>query len=163
MVELGRIKNIRKAGKKLVFIDLMFNFKVTQLILNVKYMDAEKHSKLVNQMEVGDNYGDLNTHTEFVGFWGQSKSGQDSVFVVDGQLLSPCLRQIPLELKDVHTKYRYPFLNMLVNKNCVDNFRLRSKVFYYLIRLFRNCAHPCMKRDLKKSKHLFCPPNLEEL
>jgi lysyl-tRNA synthetase, class II len=132
----GRITSIRTAGKRLAFIDVRNEFKSHQVIMNNKRTDLEKMKSILSRVEVGDVY-------EFSGSFGQSLNGQDSMFAVDGRLLAPCLRQIPLELKNMvivvnkNTRLRTPVLHHLVNTDSIVKLKTRSR----LIRVLREYLH----------------------
>jgi hypothetical protein len=89
----GRITSIRTAGKRLVFIDIKNEQESCQIIMNNKYAELEAIRDLVKHAQVGDIY-------QFRGTLGLSLKGQESLFATESKLLAPCLRAIPLELKD---------------------------------------------------------------
>jgi lysyl-tRNA synthetase class 2 len=88
----------------------------------------ETIDSLRNRMQVGDVY-------EFHGELGHSKSGIESLFANHGILLAPCLRAIPLQLKDPASISKSPVLNYLVNKQDLELLKKRSQIIRFL-RLF---------------------------
>ena len=70
-------------------LTLMNNFLRTQIVCNAK--DFQDFPSLQSKISVGDI-------CEFHGRFGETPSGQVSLFASFGQILSPCLRQIPAEL-----------------------------------------------------------------
>ena len=117
----GRITGLRFSGKKLIFIDIYSNFTTKQAILNAKNMPLSNLIELKSQMQVGDVY-------QFWGFDGKNLKGLECFMVTKGRILAPCLKKIPLELKDVAVKHRLPYLNMLVDADQTRIFRQRSQV-----------------------------------
>ena len=68
---------------------------------------------------------------------GKSKKGELSIFPKDITLLSPCLRMLPTAhygFKDVESRYRMRYLDLIMNNNVRDKFIIRAKIIHYLRR-----------------------------
>jgi lysyl-tRNA synthetase class 2 len=65
--------------------------------------------------------------------------GEVSVFVKDIQLLTPSLRMLPTDhygFKDLETRYRQRYLDLIMNNSTRDRFIVRSKIISYIRRFF---------------------------
>jgi lysyl-tRNA synthetase class 2 len=65
------------------------------------------------------------------GFPGRTQTGELSLFATDVQLLSPCLHILPPEtsgLKDVETRYRQRYLDLMLNPFTKEIFQTRSRI-----------------------------------
>ena len=72
------------------------------------------------------------------GFVGKSLKGELSIYALELQILTPCLKFIPklhFGMSDVETRIKKRYLDMIANPNVVNTFRTRSMVFK-LIRQF---------------------------
>ena len=71
------------------------------------------------------------------GIPGKSNKGELSIFPTDVQLLSPCLRMLPSAhygFKDMESRYRMRYLDLIVNNSVRDKFITRGKIVQYLRR-----------------------------
>lgn len=71
------------------------------------------------------------------GFPGKTKKGELSVFAKDITLLSPCLHMLPKAhygFKDQETRYRQRYLDLIMNPNVRDKFKVRCDIIKYLRR-----------------------------
>eukprot|EP00397_Hematodinium_sp_SG-2012_P018208 GEMP01018644.1.p1 GENE.GEMP01018644.1~~GEMP01018644.1.p1 ORF type:complete len:495 (+),score=93.59 GEMP01018644.1:71-1555(+) len=111
----GRITNIREAGQKLCFYDLVNDGDRIQLcgVPN-------------NAVRRGDIVG-VN------GVVGRTQKGELSVFFNAMEVLTPCLRMLPANNElDAETRYHQPVLDMLVNPAKRSNLILRRKIVSFL-------------------------------
>ena len=72
-----------------------------------------------------------------VGQPGRSNTGELSIFPSSTILLTPCLRLLPSKhhgLKDVETRYRQRYLDLMLNPKNRNHFYTRSKVINYVRR-----------------------------
>ena len=85
----GRVHAIRRAGTKLIFIDLRGEGVKVQVLANANlYGDQEKFSQDTDKIGRGDIIG-------VTGNPGKSKKGEYSIVPESIQLLSPCLHMLP--------------------------------------------------------------------
>ena len=118
----GRIMANRKHGK-VMFIDLQDQTARMQLFLKKDNLD-EKVFDLLKELDIGDIVGV--TGTTFV-----TKMGQESLRVKDLTVLSKSLLTLPEKfhgLKDVDTRYRQRYVDLIINNDVRDVFIKRSKI-----------------------------------
>ncbi|EKD27582.1 MAG: hypothetical protein ACD_79C00668G0001 [uncultured bacterium] len=124
----GRITACRDMGKT-KFWDLTDESGHIQLFLNPKYL-SEKEFSLLAKIGLGD----------FLGVKGEmftTKTGELSVKADQLELLSKSLRPMPEKyhgLKDVESRFRYRYLDLIANKDVKGIFIKRSQI----IRNLRN-------------------------
>lgn len=109
---------------------------------NITFMDVRDATgtiQLFFQKEVvGENYKnlrhiDLGDHVGITGKVMKTTAGEISIQPSSYELLTKAMMPLPGELKDVETRYRKRYLDLLVNENVRDVFAVRSKV----VSLFR--------------------------
>jgi lysyl-tRNA synthetase, class II len=127
---MGRVRRKRILGSKLIFVDIVNEFKRVQVVLSKAKMGTEKDRakfKLFRQMiQVGD-------HISVTGYGQRTDAGEPSVFATElPQLMSPAMEQIPEKLIDPKTKMQERHVDMLVNREVVDVLRLRAEITKYL-------------------------------
>jgi len=118
----GRLMAIRGHGKA-SFCDLVDLSGKIQLYVKQDHIGEEKY-EIFNLLDIGDIAGI--TGTVF-----RTKRNQISVDVSDFKILSKSLRQLPEKwhgLKDVDTRYRQRYLDLIVNQDVRKTFILRSKI-----------------------------------
>jgi lysyl-tRNA synthetase class 2 len=119
----GRILAMRFHGKT-TFADLADETGRIQLFLGKKDVGDEKHEFITKLLNIGD----------FIGVEGEiftTRTGQTTVRVKDFSLLTKSLRPLPEKwhgLKDVETRLRRRYLDMLANNEVRETFRTRSQV-----------------------------------
>lgn len=123
----GRIVFVRASSKKLVFYKLCGNMASVQIMAN---FSAYKH---------GDFYeiNELLRRGDIIGVEGKptrSKTGELSLLAVSIVLLSPCVHMLPHpgHLKEMETRYRNRYLDLIVNEEVIHTFTMRSKIIHYL-------------------------------
>ncbi|GAB4815196.1 hypothetical protein N2152v2_002242 [Parachlorella kessleri] len=122
----GRITRKAASGAKLIFFDLRSEGCRLQVMCDARNfdMDLASFQKLMNGVKRGDIVG-------IQGFPGKSKRGELSIFPKAMQVLAPCLHMPPgahFGLKDQETRYRQRYLDLIVNPEIGDIFRVRSRV-----------------------------------
>ena len=68
---------------------------------------------------------------------GKTKRGELSIFPTELHILTPCLHMIPkgiVGLKDVETRFRQRYLDLILNRNTRDIFQTRAKVISFVRR-----------------------------
>ncbi len=125
----GRIVANRRHGK-VFFLDIQDQTDKIQLYL--KKDDAgDEASAVVQELDIGDIIG---VHGELF----KTKTGQESVRVEKMVFLSKALMTLPEKwhgLKDVETRYRQRYIDLIVNKEVRELFFRRSRIIS-LIRHF---------------------------
>ncbi len=118
----GRIVSLRPMGKA-TFFDLRDSSGQIQGYGNLGKLNKEKY-ELLTELDVGD----------FIGCEGEvfkTKRGELSVMVADFKLLAKALRPLPEKwhgLKDVETRYRKRYLDLIANEESRNIFIKRSHI-----------------------------------
>ena len=127
----GRIILSRNMGK-MGFCQLQdFSGKI-QLVLKVGEIEQETYKTFFAILSIGD----------FVGVEGEiftTQKGELSVLVKSYTFLSKALRALPEKwhgLKDVETKYRKRYLDLITNKETFDRFKFRSDFIWELRKFY---------------------------
>ncbi|MDD5687688.1 MAG: lysine--tRNA ligase [Elusimicrobia bacterium] len=118
----GRILAIRKMGKAAFLIIEDFSSKI-QLYIKQDIVGIEKY-KVFELFDIGD----------FIGVEGtvfKTKTGETTIRVEKFELLSKSLRSLPEKwhgLKDVETRYRQRYLDLIANPEVKNTFLVRSQI-----------------------------------
>jgi lysyl-tRNA synthetase class 2 len=119
----GRVVAMRFHGKT-TFADLADETGRIQIFFGKKDIGDEKHEFITKLLNIGD----------FIGVEGEmftTRTGQTTVRVQDFSLLTKSLRPLPEKwhgLKDVETRLRRRYLDMLSNLEVRETFRTRSRI-----------------------------------
>lgn len=126
----GRIVSLRGQGK-LFFYDLRGDGAKVQIMSDLKTYAAgeEAFFKIHRTLKRGDIIG-------VKGFPGKSRKGELSIFPTEIVLLSPCLHMLPFAkgdscmggIKDLETRYRQRYLDLIVNSDVRETFEIRAKI-----------------------------------
>jgi len=120
---VGRVNAIREHGKA-VFMDIVDGESKIQLHFRYDVVGEESWNFFRNYIERGD----------FIGVKGtifRTRRGELSIEVKDYTLLSKALYEPPVEwfgLKDVETRYRQRYLDLLLNGEVREIFRRRTRI-----------------------------------
>ncbi|KAF3993109.1 hypothetical protein FT663_00933 [Candidozyma haemuli var. vulneris] len=132
----GRIMNKRESGSKLRFYFLKGDGIQVQVMAQAQdYESLEAYEKINDNLKRGDIIG-------VVGYPGRTSpakggEGELSIFAQHIELLTPCLHMLPVEhfgIKDQETRYRKRYLDLIMNDNVRDRFKVRSKIITYIRR-----------------------------
>ncbi|MFH1406611.1 MAG: lysine--tRNA ligase [Candidatus Omnitrophota bacterium] len=118
----GRLTAMRSHGKS-TFCDLRDSTGRIQLYLKEGTL-SEPHAKQFSQVDIGDIVG-------IKGEFFKTKTGEATVNVKEFFVLSKALRSLPEKwhgLKDVETRYRQRYLDLISNENARKIFYLRSAI-----------------------------------
>lgn len=136
----GRIVSIRGQGK-LFFYDLRGDGAKIQIMSDLKTYESgeEAFHKIHRTLKRGDIIG-------VKGFPGKSKKGELSIFPTYIELLSPCLHMLPFAkgdssvggIKDLETRYRQRYLDLIVNADVRTTFEIRAKIINYIRKYLDN-------------------------
>ncbi|PVG00390.1 lysyl-tRNA synthetase [Serendipita vermifera] len=127
----GRVHDVRKAGKHLIFYDLRGEG------VKIQVMAAAQDA---NSPEEYDAIHDLIKRGDVVGITGRpsrTQKGELSISPKEMTLLAPNLHQLPkghFGLKDIETRYRKRYLDLIMNEHTRSIFVTRSKVVNYIRR-----------------------------
>ena len=119
----GRLYNIRKHGK-MIFADLGDQAGRVQILIRKGNLPDEEFETFKNLVDSGDIVG-------IQGSLFKTKRGENSISVSEFSLLSKSLCALPEKfhgLKDVETRYRKRYLDLIVNAEKRDIFVMRSKL-----------------------------------
>lgn len=133
---IGRIYLVRRASKKLIFIDLhQEGFKV-QIMLNARnYLDGDNRYKVVSScIRAGDIIGIAGSPT-------RTKTGELSLIPHRLDILSMCRVMLPPRtyidektgnevsgLQNQEIRYRQRYLDLMINEDNLKIFKTRSKI-----------------------------------
>lgn len=118
----GRIMAIRGHGKA-AFFDIQDEKGRLQIYIKMDHIGEEKY-KIFKKLDIGDIVG-------VEGKVFKTQKGEVSVMADDLTLLAKSLRPLPEKwhgLKDVDTRYRQRYLDLIVNPDVRKTFILRSKI-----------------------------------
>ncbi|EPX75104.1 cytoplasmic lysine-tRNA ligase Krs1 [Schizosaccharomyces octosporus yFS286] len=129
----GRVHGLRTAGAKLRFYEIHADGHKLQIMCQAQDADRVDYADQHEHIRRGDIIG-------IRGYPGRSNpkgraDGELSVFARECVLLSPCLRMLPKEhygLKDLETRYRQRYLDLIMNRSTRDRFVTRSRIIQYL-------------------------------
>ncbi|CAG9955106.1 unnamed protein product [Clonostachys rosea f. rosea IK726] len=128
----GRIRSKRSAGKALIFVDIVHEFRKVQVMINrqnlfIRSEDGiNKFSLFKKMIQVGD-------HISVVGIPSRTKAGEMTLSATAmPKLLAPTMEQIPKTLIDPKAKMQGRHVDMLVNREVVDVLRLRSEIMRFM-------------------------------
>ena len=118
----GRIMAAREHGKT-AFLDLRDSTGKIQLYAGQKVLGEEKFSFL-KKLDVGDIVG-------VKGELFKTRTGEETVKVAEIKILAKSLRPLPEKwhgLKDVETRYRQRYVDLIINEDVKKIFKTRSAV-----------------------------------
>lgn len=131
----GRVTNIRKQGKNLVFIDLKQEGETLQVMCNSNNHKGNRtFEELYSTIRRGDIIG-------VVGLPGKTNTEELSIAPGELKLLSPCLHMLPdahTGFKDRESRYRKRYLDLIMNNRVRETFITRSKVVGFVRRYLNN-------------------------
>lgn len=122
----GRIIGMRRMGS-LFFMDILDGQGKMQAIARENYIGKE-YMELLGLIDIGDIIGIFGTITK-------SKRGEKSIDAKEITLLSKSLRVLPEKfhgLKDIEIRYRKRYLDMIINPNVREYFRVRARILRYM-------------------------------
>lgn len=128
----GRIHNIRVAGTKLRFYDLVSEGQRCQVMATASESESPADFEALH---------DIFRRGDIVGVTGKpmrTKKGELSVSPSTFVLLSPNLHQLPHGLKDQETRHRKRYLDLIVNQDRREVFVKRARIVNYIRRFLDN-------------------------
>ncbi|KDE04453.1 lysyl-tRNA synthetase, cytoplasmic [Microbotryum lychnidis-dioicae p1A1 Lamole] len=131
----GRIHNMRQAGAKLRFYDLISEGQRCQIMAQANNDDApESFEGVHNIIRRGDIIG-------VVGTAARTKKGELSIIPTKTVLLSPNLHQLPKEhygFKDQEQRHRKRYLDLIMNQERREVFVKRARIINYVRKFLDN-------------------------
>lgn len=131
IVSIGaRVASFRTQGKSLIFYSVVQEGQKLQVLANKNnYTDTEYSFEEANALfKRGDIIG-------ITGKPCRSNTGELSVSPIRLQLLSPCLHMLPSAqtgLKDMETRYRKRYLDLIMNNSVRNIFVTRTRIVSYI-------------------------------
>jgi lysyl-tRNA synthetase class 2 len=129
----GRVSTIRKSGASLIFYDIKSGDAKLQIFVNKKNHKGKKSFE--------DTHDPIR-RGDFIGVIGnpgrtnpKEKEGELSVSATDVIQLSYCLHMLPkveTGLKDMETRFRQRYLDLLMNPEVKRNFIMRNNIINYV-------------------------------
>ncbi|MEK7503578.1 MAG: lysine--tRNA ligase [Patescibacteria group bacterium] len=126
---VGRIRSVRAQGA-LTFLHFEDGTGKIQAFLKEDQVGAEKYKFFSDNFDIGDI-------AEFSGILFITKRGEKTIEVAEFQMLSKSLLPLPEKwhgLQDVEERFRKRYLDLIMNPEVKEKFKLRSKI----IRELRN-------------------------
>jgi lysyl-tRNA synthetase, class II len=132
---IGRVYLIRRASKKLIFLDLHQEGRKIQIMVNAKfYLNGSNHYDVVtNVIRPGDIIG-------VAGFPAKTKTGELSLIPHRIEVLAVCKAMLPPRtrineageevsgLLNQETRYRQRYLDLIINEDNINIFIKRSRI-----------------------------------
>ena len=118
----GRVMGIRRHGKA-IFLDLMDETGKIQLFMSLDVLGEEEFS-WAKELDLGDILGAQGTLF-------RTKTGEPTLKVNGYTLLTKCIEPLPEKwhgLRDIEVRFRQRYLDLLMNPEVRERFRLRSKI-----------------------------------
>lgn len=128
----GRIMAMREFGKA-AFMTIKDRTDSIQIYVK-KGEIPDEHHEIFKATDVGDVVG-------IKGFLFKTKTGELTVCATEYKLLTKALRDLPEKwhgLKDVETRYRQRYVDLIVNDDVKDTFRKRSRIIQKVREFFIN-------------------------
>lgn len=149
---IGRVQTVRRAGSKLLFVDIRIGPNTFQVKINrATYKDGadpdERTQRFVlfrSVIRVGDNWG-------FAGHIGRTKAGELSLYVHQMRMIAPCMENLPPAVKTIEVedngvmvkkevssltnpdvRFRMRELDMIINPHVYRTFAKRSQIIRHL-------------------------------
>ncbi|KAK4129219.1 class II aaRS and biotin synthetase [Parathielavia appendiculata] len=131
----GRVESVRRAGNKLVFLDLKAEFERVQGICNFGKLSDGTTLQSLKQLARLLNRGDI---ISIRGRATRTPAGELTIQATHlPEVLTPSIVPLPTKLVDEESRTQYPHLDMLVNQRTTDILRLRSYIIRYLRDFFQ--------------------------
>ncbi|OAX81920.1 lysine-tRNA ligase [Emergomyces africanus] len=135
VVIYGRIQSARIAGSKLIFLDLVQNGRKLQVLCNQRHLDSmgvtpEKFKQFYHLLRRGDVFS-------VIGRPHRTSRGELSVTASEiPKLITPCLHDIPLRIKEQETSPYDRHVQLLSSPTAADILRARSSIIQYIRNFF---------------------------
>ena len=144
----GRLISLRDMGK-LCFAHLQDGTAKIQLMFRRDVVGADRYTMLVKEFDLGD----------FISARGKvlrTRTGEITLEVSRFELLTKTLAPLPEKwhgLKDIETRYRQRYLDLLASEDVRRTFLVRSRVVSAMQATFRFCEPGISKHDIVDRLH----------
>lgn len=140
---VGRVSRIRRAGGRLLFVDIRIGVNTMQIKINMSAYNKEEvetgvFDLLRSVIRIGDIWG-------FAGHAARTKAGELSLYVHTMKLVTPCMKLLPPSTKTIvdrstgktveksgltntEVRYRMRDLDLIINPSVQNTFLKRSKI-----------------------------------
>jgi lysyl-tRNA synthetase class 2 len=130
----GRVFSIRASGANLIFYDIIQDDQRLQIYCNAKFHSGKKSFEETHEhVRRGDIIGIIGLPCRTAGK--KDSEGELSVQASDLVMLSYCLHMLPKPetgLKDTETRYRHRHLDLIINPEVKNIFKIRNKITNYI-------------------------------
>lgn len=119
----GRITALREHGKS-IFLDLKDASGRTQVYVKANVIGEENYNNIIKRLDIGDIFG---VKGEFF----KTRTGEVTINAKEVMILAKGLRPLPEKwhgLKDVETRYRQRYVDLIVNEDVRKVFKFRSLI-----------------------------------
>ncbi|KAF2017794.1 class II aaRS and biotin synthetase [Aaosphaeria arxii CBS 175.79] len=128
----GRVRSVRLAGSKLMFLDIERDTQRVQAMIELKKLVA-KDASLEDGFKA---FKKIVRNGDWVAVQGnptRTPSGQLTLSALDvPKVLAPCLHHVPDKIEDPETLARRPHIHSLTSEEPADVLRLRALVYDYI-------------------------------
>ncbi|KAK3382480.1 class II aaRS and biotin synthetase [Lasiosphaeria ovina] len=127
----GRVQWIRRAGSKLVFLNLKAEFEQVQGLCNFRKLEStgatlDRFKELSRLVKRGD----------IISVTGKATRTPTGELTIEAtrlpELMSPTIAPLPFQLANEDTRIQLRHVDMLVNRKTIDTLRLRSYIIRYM-------------------------------
>ncbi|KAJ4316498.1 mitochondrial lysine-tRNA synthetase [Neodidymelliopsis sp. IMI 364377] len=126
----GRVRSVRLAGSKLMFLDIERDTQRLQVMVERKKLNQDDSDELFKSLKKVARIGDW---VSVEGNPTRTSSGQLSVLAMKvPQILAPCLHHIPDKVDNAETLARRPHIHSLTSDEPADTLRLRALIYDYI-------------------------------
>lgn len=130
LTEVGRVRSVRLAGSKLMFLDIERDTQRLQIMVERKKLSDEDAEDKFKSLRKVARTGDW---VSVEGNPTKTSSGQLTVLALKvPQILAPCLHHIPDKVDNAETLARRPHIHSLTSDEPADTLRLRALVYDYI-------------------------------
>ncbi|KAF2622946.1 class II aaRS and biotin synthetase [Macroventuria anomochaeta] len=126
----GRVRSVRLAGSKLMFLDIERDTQRLQIMVERKKLNQDNSEEIFKGLKKVARIGDW---VSVEGNPTRTSSGQLSVLALKvPQILAPCLHHIPDKVDNAETLARRPHIHSLTSDEPADTLRLRALIYDYI-------------------------------
>ncbi|KAK0618171.1 hypothetical protein B0T17DRAFT_561253 [Bombardia bombarda] len=128
----GRLQSVRRAGSKLIFLNIKSEFEHVQGLCNFRKLEAATGTTIDSFKQLSRllNRGDI------VSVTGRATRTPTGELTLEAtrmpELLSPTLVPLPVKLADEDTRIQQRHIDMLVNRKTIDTLRVRSHIIKHM-------------------------------
>ncbi|KAH6643156.1 hypothetical protein C7974DRAFT_329128 [Boeremia exigua] len=126
----GRVRSVRLAGSKLMFLDIERDTQRLQIMVERKKLSEDDSEEKFKSLRMVARLGDW---VSVEGNPTRTSSGQLTILARKvPQILAPCLHHIPDKVDNAETLARRPHIHSLTSDKPADTLRLRALIYDYI-------------------------------